>query len=223
MFDGMTDAAGSLDDHVRPHLDSSALVVIDMQNDFMDEGPLPVPGTAALLPVLTRIVDAYRRAGRPIVHVVRIYDGDDVDLVRRTAITRDDAPLVRPGTTGSQVVDGLLPVGAPPLDPKLLVEGGFQPVGPSETVMWKPRWSAFHRTRLDEHLAGLGVDTVVVAGCNFPNCPRATLFDASARDYRTVLASGATSQVTLDRLADARSIGVVVMPAATIAAAFHAT
>ncbi|WP_031938897.1 cysteine hydrolase family protein [Prescottella defluvii] len=214
----MTDTADTLDDHVRPHLDSSALVVIDMQNDFMDEGALPVPGTAALLPNLVYLIDAYRRARRPIVHVVRIYAGDDVDLVRRAAVTRDGAPLARPGTAGSQVVAGLLPADSGPLEPGLLVEGGFQAVGPSETAMWKPRWSAFHRARLDEHLSGLDVDTVVVAGCNFPNCPRATLFDASAHDYRTILASDATSQVTPDHLTDAQSIGVVPMPVAAIAA-----
>ena len=51
------------------------------------------------------------------------------------------------------------------------------------------------------------VDTVVVAGCNLPNCPRATLFDASERDYRTVLVADATSQVTAGRLADLELIG----------------
>ncbi|WP_107983827.1 isochorismatase family cysteine hydrolase [Rhodococcus sp. OK519] len=197
-----------LDEYVRPHLRSSALVVIDVQNDFLDDGTMPVPGTTGILPRLTMLVEAFRRAHRPIVHVVRIYDGDDVDLVRRTTITRDDAPIVRPGTVGSQISRGLLPAAAEHLDPKLLLDGGFQAVGDAEAVMWKPRWSAFHRTRLDAHLIDLGVDTVVVAGCNLPNCPHATLFDASARDYRTVLVTDATSQVTPERLSNVRAIGV---------------
>ncbi|RVW09177.1 cysteine hydrolase [Prescottella agglutinans] len=214
----MTDSTADLDDHVLPHLNSSALLVIDMQNDFADDGPCPVPGTAGLVPRLRTLLDAYRHAGRPIVHVVRLYDGDDVDRVRRTAITRDDAPIARPGTTGSRILSGLLPPGAPALDPTLLTAGTFQAAGPHETVMWKPRWSAFHRTDLDAHLQRAAIDTVVVAGCNFPNCPRSTLFDASCRDYRLVLATDATSRITPDRLADARSIGVVPLTVAEIAA-----
>jgi len=212
---------GTLDEHIRPRLHTSALLVIDMQNDFLDDGALPVPGTTAVLPRLTRLVEAFRRARRPIVHAVRIYDGDDIDLVRRTAVTRDDARIVRPGTDGSRIVRALLPADAGTLDPELLVRGGFQAVGDSEVVMWKPRWSAFHRTGLDALLERAGVDTVVVAGCNLPNCPRATLFDASARDLRTVLAVDATSQVTDERLADARAIGVVPMTAAEVAYGFE--
>jgi nicotinamidase-related amidase len=52
------------------------------------------------------------------------------------------------------------------------------------------------------------VDTVVVAGCNLPNCPRATLFDASNRDFRTVLVTDAVSQASPERLADVERIGV---------------
>ena len=37
------------------------------------------------------------------------------------------------------------------------------------------------------------MNTLVVAGCNYPNCPRATIYDASARDYRLVIAEDATS------------------------------
>jgi nicotinamidase-related amidase len=55
---------------------------------------------------------------------------------------------------------------------------------------------------LDQHLRDRDVTTVVVAGCNLPNCPRATLFDASQRDYRTALVQDATSQVTDERLQD---------------------
>lgn len=54
---------------------------------------------------------------------------------------------------------------------------------------------------------------MVVQGCNLPNCPRATLFDASSLDYRTVLVSDATSQVTDDRLHDLTLIGTHIMTA----------
>jgi nicotinamidase-related amidase len=88
------------------------------------------------------------------------------------------------------------------------LSGRLQPVGADDVILYKPRWSAFYRTSLDAHLRDLGVSTVVVAGCNLPNCPRATLFDASERDYRTVLITDATSQTNPQRLDDLASIGV---------------
>ncbi|WP_137725967.1 cysteine hydrolase family protein [Prescottella subtropica] len=212
----MPDPIASLDEHVRPHLNSSALLVVDMQNDFTETGTLPVAGTANIVPRLRLLLDSYRRAGRPVVHVVRLYTGDDVDRVRRTAIGRGDASIVRPGTAGAEIVDGLFPGGAPRLDTDLLLRGDRQIVGPGESIVWKPRWSAFHRTDLAAYLTGDGVDTAVVAGCNFPNCPRATMFDASNRDFRVVSVTDATSGATPDRLADARSIGVVTMTVADI-------
>jgi nicotinamidase-related amidase len=76
-------------------------------------------------------------------------------------------------------------------------------------VLWKPRWSAFYRTALDTDLARLGVSTVVIAGCNFPDCPRAAAFDASERDYRVVMVSDAISGAQPHHLAEASRIGVV--------------
>jgi nicotinamidase-related amidase len=74
--------------------------------------------------------------------------------------------------------------------------------------LFKPRWSAFHRTPLEAWLRARDVTTVVVAGCNLPNCPRASLFDASERDFRTVLVKDAVSQATDERLEDLSRIGV---------------
>ena len=51
-------------------------------------GASPIPGTAEVLPALAQLVAAFRGAGRPVVHVVRLYDGEDVDLVRRTGECR---------------------------------------------------------------------------------------------------------------------------------------
>ena len=49
---------------------------------------------------------------------------------------------------------------------------------------------------------------MLVAGCNLPNCPRATLFDATERDFRAGVVTDAVSQVAPDRLADLAQIGV---------------
>ncbi len=87
--------------------------------------------------------------------------------------------------------------------------------------MFKPRWSAFYRTGVEEWLRDNDCDTVVIAGCNLPNCPRATLFDASARDFRGVLVTDAVSQASSERVADLRAIGIHPMPTAEVTAAVH--
>ena len=196
-----------IDEFIEPHFDRSALLIIDTQLDFLDGGASPIGGTTDRLPQMVKLVEAYRAAGLPIVHVVRLYEGDDVDLVRRKSVV-PDGQVVRAGSAGADVPAELRLDADIRLDAELLLDGRLQHVGPHEVIMWKPRWSAFHRTPLDDHLADLDVDTVVIAGCNFPNCPRATMFDASERDLRVVLAEDAVSQTTPERLADAEAIGV---------------
>lgn len=209
----MTDAT-----YTQPEWDRSALLVIDVQNDFVDEhGALPVAGTREAVGAMTSILDAFRGARRPIAHVIRLYvpGGSDTDLPRRAAI-ESGLEVVAPGTAGSQIPDELRP-GDTALDAEKLLAGQPQQLGPDEIALYKPRWSAFHRTVLHEWLRQRDVTTIVVAGCNLPNCPRATLFDASNHDYRTVLVTDATSQVTEDRLADLELIGTNLATAREVA------
>jgi nicotinamidase-related amidase len=42
-------------------------------------------------------------------------------------------------------------------------------------------------------LSGFGVNSLVVSGCNFSNCPRITIYEAIERDYRIALAEDAIS------------------------------
>ncbi|BBY77038.1 hypothetical protein MPRF_39370 [Mycolicibacterium parafortuitum] len=209
------------DRYLTPQWPHSALLLIDVQHDFV-AGSSVVSGTAERLPAMARLAAAFRAAGRPVIHVVRLYEpgGSDVDAVRRAAVEAG-AHIAAPGTAGAQIAQPLLPQPVE-LDCTALLAGEIQTVGPGEYVVYKPRWSAFFRTALDTQLRTMGVNTVVVAGCNLPNCPRATLFDASELDYRTVLATDATSQTTPERLADLTLIGVTLADTATIAQALAA-
>jgi len=56
----------------------------------------------------------------------------------------------------------------------------------------------------------LQVNTVVIAGCNFPNCPRATVYEASERDFRIVLVTDAVSGLYARGSQELRQIGVVL-------------
>ncbi|MBX6385349.1 MAG: cysteine hydrolase [Microbispora sp.] len=208
------------DPYLAPNWASSALLTIDVQRDFLSEAPYGVPGTTEVLPAMAELAAAFRRAGRPIVHVIRYYneDGHDADLVRRSLL-ESGAKIVIPFTEGSALAEPLLPPGAPPLDPDLLLGGRPQRLGENEYALFKPRWGAFYRTPLDELLRDWGVDTLVVAGCNFPNCPRATLVEASERDYRLVLAADAVSRLTDTGREEITGLGVAVADTGTIAEA----
>lgn len=203
-----------VDDYVSPEFNRSALLTIDLQRDWITE----VAGTTEVLPAVRRLASAFRDSGRPIVHVVRLYlpDGSNADLSRRTL--RDK---VIPGSPGSQLADGLGP--GTELDPDILLAGGVQQVGADEHILYKPRWSAFFGTRLLEHLCERGVTTVVVAGCNYPNCPRSTLVDATERDLRTVAVYDAISGWTTDADREMPGMGIVCLTTAAVIAALAST
>jgi nicotinamidase-related amidase len=113
--------------------------------------------------------------------------------------------------------------GDPPgFDDQLLLAGGVQPVGDHEVVIYKPRWGAFYGTPLDDHLRDAGVTTLVFAGCNFPNCPRTSIYEASERDYRIVLTADAVSGVYDRGIAELRSIGVASLSTDEVLAALEA-
>lgn len=90
--------------YTAPMWRSSALVTIDTQGDTLDGQPLEIPGMSAALPNMRRLLAAYRKSGRPIVHVVRLYkpDGSNVDLCRREQVERG-ASLLLAGSPGSEL------------------------------------------------------------------------------------------------------------------------
>lgn len=101
--------------------------------------------------------------------------------------------LVAPGTDGAELVEGVKPDPDARLDGERLLAGEPQRLADGEWALYKPRWGGFYATALAGHLDALGVDSLVVAGCNFPNCPRATVYEASERDYRLAVATDAVS------------------------------
>ena len=77
--------------------------------------------------------------------------------------------------------------------------------------MYKPRWGAFFGTPLEQHLRALGVSTLVFAGCNFPNCPRTSIYEASERDFRIVVLADAISGLYPIARKELENIGVQVV------------
>jgi nicotinamidase-related amidase len=182
------------DPYTVPEFASAALITIDTQRDVLDGGGFPIPGTSAVLPAMRRLAEGFREARRPIVHIVRLYerDGSNAEPCRRQLLA-GGAQLVIRDTQGCQLASELLPDPILRLDDALLLGGGVQMLGAHEVAIYKPRWGAFYRTPLEEHLREHAVSTVVFAGCNFPNCPRTSIYEASERDFRVVVVRDAIS------------------------------
>jgi nicotinamidase-related amidase len=111
---------------------------------------------------MVRLVRVFRERKKPIIHVVRIYlaDGSNVDLCRRKLIIEGKKALV-PGSDGVELMNELKPSKDVRLNANLLLSGRLQEIGLNEWVVYKPRWGAFYKTPLEEHLHNLKVNTLI--------------------------------------------------------------
>lgn len=149
----------------------AALLIVDMQNDFLDPaGHLDMgPEARAVIPQIARVLEAARRAGIPVVYTAQTHRPDFADGPRWTEkfMGFREAGL-RQGTRGADIVDELAPRAG-------------------ERVIRKLRPSAFFGTELDLYLRSLGVDTTIVTGCTTSGCVRATALDAFSYNYRVIV------------------------------------
>ncbi|HEX7364238.1 MAG TPA: isochorismatase family cysteine hydrolase [Dehalococcoidia bacterium] len=199
-----------MNDYIIPDFKKSALITIDVQCDCTLPGaPLEIPGTLSKLPKMQRLVKAFRAARKPIIHIVRLYlaDGSNVDNCRRSTIELGKSILLL-GSDGAELVAELKPASGIRLDSTKLLRGELQTIGSHEWIIYKPRWGAFYRTPLEAHLHHLDLNTIVLCGCNFPNCPRTTVYEASERDFRIVLVTDAVSRTYKRGLLELENIGV---------------
>src|SRR5262249_7783726 len=144
-----TRGSGMTDNHNQPDFANAPLLSIDVQRDVLTGGPLDFASPELLLPNMARVVDAFRAANRPIVHVVRLYlrDGRNAELCRQASLASGGGALVV-GTPGSALIPDLVPDSGVDLDADRLLAGRFQYLSSKEAAMYKPRCGAFFRTQL---------------------------------------------------------------------------
>lgn len=173
----------------------AALLIIDMQNDFVLSGaPLCVRGAAPSVPVIRRLLLQARAQRLPVIHIIRQHnrDGSDVEKPRQE-LFQEGPGICVPGTEGARIVAALTP------------EEG-------EYIVCKRRFSAFFQTELDMLLRRLGVDTLLVTGTQYPNCVRGTAVDGMSLDYDVIVVTDACSAQTPDveqaNIRDMRNMGI---------------
>jgi nicotinamidase-related amidase len=189
-------------------VNGTALIVIDMQNDFCaPSAQLFVAGAPSIVGNVGRLMYTFRASEMPVVTVLRRHrnSGVDVDLPRVGRFRAE--PFLTDGP-GSDLVDGL-------------------EIADNDIVVVKHRWSAFFATDLDMVLRRNGTRTVVLAGVQTPNCIRATANDATSLDYHCIVASDATASATpaiqQANLADMAQMGVEIATTTELAARYAAS
>ena len=181
-----------------PEKGKAALLCISAQRDFVTAGsPVRACGWRSALPNMGNLLQCFRDHGAPIYHSVRLYkpDGSNVDACRRQAVEEGQRFLM-PGTLGAELIDDLKPNRGVRLDPERLFAGDFQEIGHREYLHYRPRWGAFHNTRLEDRLRAQDINTLVVCGFSFSTGGRASVYEASARDFRIVLVPDALCNAT---------------------------
>ena len=148
-------------------LDSPALIVVDMQNDFLlPEGLLQVWGGPAVIPNVVQLVDTFHDANLPVFFTRHIYEDPERDggLTARWWKVDRNSQRLREGTWHADL------------------HVAFGP-GPRDKVIAKRRYSAFFGTDLELLLRTSGVRDVVIAGVCTNICCEATAHDAFFRDF----------------------------------------
>ena len=200
-----------------------ALIVIDMQRDFVEPGGFgeslgnDVSRLSAIVPTVKRLIEGCRAAGIPIIHTQECHRPDLTDLPaakRNRGNPRlrigDQGPMGRiliAGEPGTAILDALAPV-------------------QGELVIEKPGKGAFYATPLQDELQKRHLSQLIVAGVTTEVCVQTTMREANDRGYECLLAEDATESyfpafkaATLDMI---RAQGAIVGWTASVEAILEA-
>ena len=166
----------------------AAMMIQDLQNDVIIEGGAFADSGAPAHAISQNVVQNVkalatdcRGAGVPVIHVWYIVEAGAPGLELNAPLfngVKDANALVR-GTWGAAPADGLEPQ-----------EG--------DHIVEKMRMNAFHGTKLDTLLRGLGVETLIITGAWTNMSIEHTARHAADAGYRAVVASDGTSTVDDD-------------------------
>lgn len=168
-----------------------ALVVVDMQNDFVRVGaPLEVPDARATIPAHRRLIAAFRRAGRPVVYTRFIATPEPSLLWTWSPQCAPPVGCCQAGQLraygdvagereGIAVIDELAP------------EAG-------DLVIDKFGYGAFHGTRLNDALRQRGVASLAITGTVTQICVEETAREAFHHGFATTLVEDAVSSFAPD-------------------------
>jgi nicotinamidase-related amidase len=154
----------------------TAMIVVDMQNDFVADGALLQSKQAlAMAEELAQTLTFCRDSGIRVIYTAHVHreDGSDMGLYDDLYPPIEQRAALVDGTPGADIFPTLAPAAG-------------------EHVIKKHRYSGFFATDLDLILREWGVDSVVISGTTTENCCHATARDAMFRNYKVAFLSDAT-------------------------------
>jgi len=166
----------------------TAMIVVDMQNDFVAKGaPMETPAARAMVPMLRTSLDSCRQNGVRVIYTAHVHrpDGSDLGNFKELDSRIAGHKALVDGTEGVDIYPELAPMAG-------------------EHVIKKHRYSAFFNTDLDTILDEWGIDTVIICGTTTENCCLSTARDALFRNYRVAFLSDATATYDYPDLATGR-------------------
>ena len=179
-------------------LAKTAVLVIDMQNDFgvkggmFERAGIDISGIRAVVPNVKAALSATRAASLPTIYLKMAFKPDmsDAGPVNAPNLLKH-APL----HVGASVT---APDGS---DSRILIRDTWNTdiiselrPHPQDAVLYKSRFSGFYRTELDETLRKRGIEALIVTGCTTSVCIESTVRDAMYRDYRCVVLEDCTAE-----------------------------
>jgi len=167
-------------------LKSTALIVVDMQVIFVEEGQrFAKDHSASIVPNINSLSVAVRKGGGTVV------------FTRHT--TRDDPPYAMPAWQLAQPrLKELIELFRPGTREHEI--DGRMETRPEDVIIDKCRYSAltYNSSRLNDVLVERGIDTVIVVGVATNCCCETTARDASQLGYKTFFITDATATLTDD-------------------------
>jgi len=149
----------------------TAIIVVDMQNDFVDpNGKLTVPTARETIPAIKKLLDKARNANVKIFYTQDWHRKDDIEF----SIWGEHAVE---GTWGAEIIDDLKP-----RDEDILIK--------------KLRYDAFFGTPLDHLLRIYGIKNVVIVGTVANICVLHTAGSAALRGYKVIIPMDGISAIT---------------------------
>jgi ureidoacrylate peracid hydrolase len=177
---------------------TTAVIVVDMQNDFaapggmFDRAGIDITSVEAIVPNVAKVLDAARAAGVAVVYLKMGFTPDLADAGYPTSPTWIKHLPLGVG----DVVES--PDGKPS---RILVRDCWNTDIVSEltprsedVVLYKSRYSGFYGTDLDQILRNRGVERLIVVGATTSVCVDSTVRDAMFRDYHCLVLADATAE-----------------------------
>jgi nicotinamidase-related amidase len=144
-------------------LNRTAVIVIDMQNDFVgEEAVIPCRCTDNLIQNIKTLIDFCHEKHVPVIYTKEAHRADKIDFGRE--LDGDEPEHCLEGSKGIEIIEELAP-------------------GAEDYVIMKRRYSGFFQTDLQILLDGLNTDTLIITGAATDVCVRATATDAQQYGY----------------------------------------